>query len=781
MTRLRKDLAIGDLKVIDLIDQGPRGTDLYRAVGPYGDVALRLLEVGDDDELRARLYEELRQLAAIEHRGLRRIYEIGDHGDSLFVAMDLAPDTTLEELVRREGPLTEERVAVIVEQAAAAVAALHEGGIAHAELSPRNLFIGEGDEVSLAAPLDAVLADLGVVAGEPIEIEYVAPELAAGDRGSAAADVFGLGAVTYTALTGRPPVAARSAQMLRPSLSDSWGPLIARTMAADPAARPAAAELADEGLLVAPREEFAVAVGAAAAPPVERKEEPPRSSYARLDAPRVAYGKEPFHVTLGLASHPDPQVIGNKLVLPDSISGPYLLTIHLVASGFKLVKGDDWTVELQVTGGQPYPTGTLSLVAQVPEEDVQPLLLQALYSVGGQTIGEAVRPIALCRRDRRAEIPDLEIEPGFEVALPEGSQPTDLEVTILEDSANPNGGLLWTFKSKHVEVETPKREFTSNIGNEPRTFVSNLVAEMPAHEGQVDLFDHLNGVGLQIADHVPEVMWDLLAEVAEHSGGGPPSVLLLSQEPYVPWELATMERPLDPDRASFFGAQATVGRWIRGSGRRPRTPPLHSAAANSFAVVRGRYDGPGPRRLEEAEAEAKDLCRAYDAQPVDAETKPVNACLHGNPASDILHFAVHGQYDPTGSEDGIILVDGRMLGSSVVRGIPLKTPRFVFLNACQVGAGSKVLGDCSGLAEAFLYAGASAVVAPLWSIDDGRARELAKEFYEAAFGGVSPAAFLRDKRGSFTEASSPESSIPMAYQFFGHPDMLMERTDADPA
>ena len=50
-------------------------------------------------------------------------------------------------------------------------------------------------------------------------------------------------------------------------------------------------------------------------------------------------------------------------------------------------------------------------------------------------------------------------------------------------------------------------------------------------------------------------------------------------------------------------------------------------------------------------------------------------------------------------------------------------PMFVFLNACQVGAGQRVLGDYAGLATAFLSAGAAGVVAALWNVHDLAARE----------------------------------------------------------
>ena len=75
--------------------------------------------------------------------------------------------------------------------------------------------------------------------------------------------------------------------------------------------------------------------------------------------------------------------------------------------------------------------------------------------------------------------------------------------------------------------------------------------------------------------------------------------------------------------------------------------------------------------------------------------------------------------------------------------------------------GSKVLGDYAGMASAFLKAGAVGVVAPLWSVKDTIAREIATAFYQALAAGSSPAAALREARKSFrssTEAKSATSS-----------------------
>jgi CHAT domain-containing protein len=83
------------------------------------------------------------------------------------------------------------------------------------------------------------------------------------------------------------------------------------------------------------------------------------------------------------------------------------------------------------------------------------------------------------------------------------------------------------------------------------------------------------------------------------------------------------------------------------------------------------------------------------------------------------------------------------------------------------------------MAEAFLHAGASAVIAPLWSIDDKAAKTLALSFYESASGAnaKAPAEILRQERARLDERSlrddSPPPLICLSYQFFGHPRFRM--------
>jgi CHAT domain-containing protein len=226
----------------------------------------------------------------------------------------------------------------------------------------------------------------------------------------------------------------------------------------------------------------------------------------------------------------------------------------------------------------------------------------------------------------------------------------------------------------------------------------------------------------------------------------------------------------------FLGSAFAVGRWVHGAedvdGHRvPPYPPPTEVLVGNMAVVSGHYNTKYWNALEGAEQEAGELVASYHAVPVNADGD-LATWLSQQGATDAIHFAVHGKWSASGGQDGIILVDGTALTSKEIRGITLTNKPFVFLNACQLGQGEKILGDYGGIAKAFLDAGAAGVVAALWNVDDKEAKKLALGFYEQAKSTqVCPAEIFRKLRSSFEK--DMHSKLALAYQYFGHPQMRM--------
>ena len=520
--------------------------------------------------------------------------------------------------------------------------------------------------------------------------------------------------------------------------------------------------------------------GAAVAASVGEAEDPPRASYARVECPEAVVAEIEFELTVGLGPSPDPLVVGEPLRRPPSSVGPYVVTIQVVADQFSLRTGERWRVDLPVTVQQPYPSATLHLIAAVRERPIAPASIRAMYSVEGHPIGLAVRPLAVVRSaDLLAQAPPRSASPVVDMNVPVGEVPPDLTVRIERAESQASGRLLLQLLAADPGVSVPSAPMTIDIGGDPAEDLHRIVDEMNAAEGTATQYVSLRGIGLSISEQLPDAFWEVLRDVAARVVGRPPMILFLSAEPYVPWELAVVEPPLDPSAPPFLSAQANVGRWVLGQ-RRPKLPPPSTLAVRSLAVVSGVYDLPGWERLVEAEAEAADIVDAYGAAAVNATVQGVLDLLRGTPAADLIHFAVHGTFDANHGREGLILVDGNALDPLAVRGTPMSGTPFVFLNACQVGRGDQILGDHAGMADAFLFAGAAGVVAPLWSVDDRLARQIALHFYERALNGDTAANILRTERAAFRESPETVSSTYLAYQYFGHPALRLERAGRSP-
>ena len=512
--------------------------------------------------------------------------------------------------------------------------------------------------------------------------------------------------------------------------------------------------------------------GPGAEPPQPRAPEPPAPTYALLRCPEVVVVEEEIELEVGISPVPMEDVEGEPLRAPSLPE--YRLTIHVLAQGFRLRPGESWLNELEVTAARRYPSLVLHLTAEPQDRPVRSRRIRANYLVEGQSIGFAVRAVSVVERAELVR----EVEAGphpaaTTIGIPGAESAADLTITILQEDSD-RGELLWSFSTPHAGIQVPDESISKDVGSDPERFARQLVEKVNAREGKVGLYPFLRGIGREIADHVPPPIWSALREIGTKKPGKPPTVLILSEEPYIPWELAVMPQPLDAAVPPFLAAQASVGRWVLPEADRPRVPPPLQVEVRSAAVISGVYDSPNWRRLEEAEEEARQLARQYrGVVPVDATHRTVTRCLGGDPEADLLHFAVHGIYDPNGIQNGLVLVDEATLDPYDVKGADLRRNPFVFLNACQVGAGDRILGDYAGLAAAFLYAGASGVIAPLWSVKDTIAREIALEFYRRVAAGEPPALILREERARFRDSDEPASATYLAYQFFGHPELRL--------
>ena len=255
-------LVTGRYRVERPLGHGAMSTvDLAFDVELDREVALKRLaeNLARDDDLRARFQREARLAARLAHPSVVRIYDVGEDDDGRpFIAMEYVAGETLAELVARRGPLPPAEVAGLGVQACRALAAAHGAGLVHRDVKPQNLLLRNDGVLKLgdfgvAFGLEGTrLTLVGTVLGTAA---YFAPEQARGEEVTAAADIYGVGAVLYELLTGRPPrnpttlaeLSNATAIPVPQGAPPELARIVMRCLAADPADRPAsAAELAGD-------------------------------------------------------------------------------------------------------------------------------------------------------------------------------------------------------------------------------------------------------------------------------------------------------------------------------------------------------------------------------------------------------------------------------------------------------------------------------------------------------------------------------------------------------
>jgi CHASE2 domain-containing sensor protein/predicted Ser/Thr protein kinase len=217
---LARDEIIAGFRIERLVGRGGMGV-VYEATQLRLNrrVALKLIRpaMARHPLVRERFQRESRLAAAVEHPNVIPVYEAGEDGDLLFIAMRFIPGVDLASLIRREGRLHPGRASRLVAQIAAALDAAHAAGLVHRDVKPSNVLIAEEGpdehpyltDFGVTKELDGRedLTRPGAFVGT---VDYMAPEQIRGERVGPAADVYALGCLLFEALTGHVPYGGES-------------------------------------------------------------------------------------------------------------------------------------------------------------------------------------------------------------------------------------------------------------------------------------------------------------------------------------------------------------------------------------------------------------------------------------------------------------------------------------------------------------------------------------------------------------------------------------------
>ncbi|MEP6822781.1 MAG: serine/threonine-protein kinase [Chthoniobacterales bacterium] len=173
-------------------------------------VALKLLrkELSADPEEAARLEQEARLTAAVNHPHVIQVYSTGHAHDQIYLVMELVDHGSLDDLMAQHPRVPEAEVLRAGIQVAKGLQAAHEKGLIHRDVKPANILFANTET--------AKIGDFGlaVTAGQHAEVAqeiwgtpyYVAPERLNNEPEDFRSDIYSLGATLFHALTGQPPI-----------------------------------------------------------------------------------------------------------------------------------------------------------------------------------------------------------------------------------------------------------------------------------------------------------------------------------------------------------------------------------------------------------------------------------------------------------------------------------------------------------------------------------------------------------------------------------------------
>lgn len=155
---------------------------------------------------RERMRREAQAVRALSHPNIVRLYDYLENGPWSFLVMERIEGDDLGVRLKRDGALPVDEVVKIGRGLASALAAAHDKGILHRDVKPQNVLLDSSGprlvDFGSAKGIGQTMTRTGGLVGT---IQYMAPELLAGKRPDARADVYALGVTLYMALTGTLP------------------------------------------------------------------------------------------------------------------------------------------------------------------------------------------------------------------------------------------------------------------------------------------------------------------------------------------------------------------------------------------------------------------------------------------------------------------------------------------------------------------------------------------------------------------------------------------------
>lgn len=396
-----------------------------------------------------------------------------------------------------------------------------------------------------------------------------------------------------------------------------------------------------------------------------------------------------------------------------------------------------------------------SLQAEIGHREMVAELERALYDL----------------RTVRGLLGDIESS-GAESGLPDTTP--DLTILVSQDVADAKPSLSYELKAADPALDLNYTPFGPVVLElPPRALFDELykdierLARAPGDPERASRM--LEGIATQLAIRLlpgplRERLWRLRGRVE--------SVVIFSDEPWIPWELLALRDPTGKGPGELFGEAFALTRWLRGV-----QETVHLSLSELALVAPGDTGLPGVgAEAKLVEALAREGRSVTRIRPRYVEL--TDALESGR--FDAWHFCGHGLGNGIDPDGWPIVLEGN--DELTARDLSRLSPAFrerrplVFLNSCHSGRTAEALTGIGGLAPACLRtqagpepaAAAGAFVGAYWSIPDDAARRFAECFYRELLADAPVGEAARRARRQLAE-DLPGDPARAAYTVFAHP------------
>jgi serine/threonine protein kinase len=198
-------------KILDILGKGGMGI-VYKAEDMKLGRTVALKFLSDyplaDEEDRARFEREARAAASLNHPNICTIYEFHQTEEFAFIAMEYIEGETLKQILKRDGPFSQDKATEIIIAVAEALAEAHKKGVIHRDIKSDNIMITRAGVVKVMDFGLAKLKDAPTItkSKSPMgTVGYMSPELIQEKKIDHRTDLWSLGVVLFEMLTGEMP------------------------------------------------------------------------------------------------------------------------------------------------------------------------------------------------------------------------------------------------------------------------------------------------------------------------------------------------------------------------------------------------------------------------------------------------------------------------------------------------------------------------------------------------------------------------------------------------